>query len=70
MNANRAAAPPVSVPRGATSSGDGIVVGTGQVDVEAYIDFQCPFCRHFELMAAPILDKLLEDRSSASSAIR
>jgi protein-disulfide isomerase len=62
MNANRAAAPPVPVPRGATPSGDGIVVGTGPVDVEAYIDFQCPFCKQFELVAAPTVDKLLEDR--------
>jgi protein-disulfide isomerase len=62
MNANRAAAPPVPVPRGATSDGDGIVVGSGPVDVEAYIDFQCPFCMQFELMAAPTLDRLLEDR--------
>ncbi|HEX4101941.1 MAG TPA: hypothetical protein VHY21_15590 [Pseudonocardiaceae bacterium] len=43
MNANRAAASPVPVPRGATPEGDGIVVGTGPVDIEAYIDFQCPF---------------------------
>ena len=61
MNVNRTA-PPVPVPRGGTPSGDGIVVGTGPVDVEAYIDFQCPFCKQFEVMAAPILDKLLEDR--------
>jgi protein-disulfide isomerase len=62
MNANRAAASSVPVPRSATSEGDGIVVGTGPVDVEAYIDFQCPFCKQFELMAGPILDKLLDDR--------
>jgi protein-disulfide isomerase len=62
MNPNRATAPPVPVPRGATPSGDGIVVGTGPVDVNAYIDFQCPFCKQFELMAAPTLNKLLEDR--------
>ena len=62
MNPNRTAAPPVPVPRGATPSGDGIVVGTGPVEVEAYIDFQCPFCQQFELMAAPTMDKLLEDR--------
>lgn len=43
-------------------SGDGIVVGTGPVDVDAYINFQCPFCKQFELMVAPTLNKLLEDR--------
>jgi protein-disulfide isomerase len=32
------------------------------VNVEAYIDLQCPFCKQLELMAAPTLDKLLEDR--------
>ncbi|MGH4012079.1 MAG: DsbA family protein [Pseudonocardiaceae bacterium] len=62
MNANRAAASSVPVPRGAIPSGDGIVVGTGSVEVETYIDFQCPFCKQFELMAAPTLDQLLEDR--------
>ena len=62
MNPNPTAAPPVPVPRGAASSGDGIVVGTGPVDVEAYIDFLCPFCKQFELAAGAIMDKLLEDR--------
>jgi protein-disulfide isomerase len=62
MNPNPTAAPPVPVPRGAASSGDGIVVGTGPVDVEAYIDFQCPFCKQFELAAAAIMDKLLKDQ--------
>ncbi|MDT7707123.1 MAG: hypothetical protein QOG20_2730 [Pseudonocardiales bacterium] len=60
MTANPAAAPPV--PRGATPAGDGIVVGAGPVEVEAYIDFACPFCKQFELMAGPTLDRLLEDR--------
>jgi protein-disulfide isomerase len=62
MNPNPTAAPPVPVPRRAASSGDGIVVGTGPVDVEAYIDFQCPFCKQFEPAAAAIMDKLLKDR--------
>jgi protein-disulfide isomerase len=29
--------------------------------VEAYIDFQCPFCKQFELMAGSTLDRLLAD---------
>jgi protein-disulfide isomerase len=62
MPASRAAAPPVPVPRGSTPGGDGIIVGAGPVDVEAYIDFGCPFCRQFELMSAPALDQLLADR--------
>lgn len=61
MTVNPAAAPPV-VPRGTTPVGDGIVVGLGPVEVEAYIDFACPFCRQFELMAGPTLDRLLEDQ--------
>ncbi len=62
MNVNGAAAPQVPVPRGATPSCDGIVVGTGPVNVEAYIDFLCPFCKQFELMSASTVDKLLERR--------
>ena len=62
MNLNRTAAPPVPVPRGVTPSGDGIVVGTGPVDVEVYIDFQCPFCKQFELWAGPTLDRLLAEQ--------
>jgi protein-disulfide isomerase len=61
MNANRVTAPPIPIPRGATPDGDGIVVGTGPADVEAYIDFQCPFCKQFEVMAGPTLDRLLHD---------
>jgi protein-disulfide isomerase len=47
------------VPRGVTTELDGIVVGDGPANVEAYIDFQCPFCRQFELSAAATLDSLL-----------
>ena len=63
-SSRRATAP---VARSATSDEDGIVVGSEPVNVEAYIDFQCPFCKQFELMAAPTLDRLLETDSSASS---
>ena len=61
MNANQATAPSIQIPRGANADGDGIVVGTGPVDVEAYIDFQCPFCKQFELMSGPAMDRLLEE---------
>jgi protein-disulfide isomerase len=56
------AAPPIPVPRGSTASGDGVIVGAGPVDIDAYIDFQCPFCKQFEVMAGPTLDKLVGDR--------
>jgi protein-disulfide isomerase len=55
-------APPIPVPRGSTRSGDGVVVGVGPVGIDAYIDFQCPFCKQFEVMAGPTLDKLVGDR--------
>jgi protein-disulfide isomerase len=51
----------VPVPRDCTPSGDGVVVGAGTVAVDAYIDFQCPFCRQFELTAGPTLDTLVAD---------
>ena len=36
-------------------------MGVGAVDIDAYIDFQCPFCKQFELMTGPILDRLVAD---------
>lgn len=48
------------VPRGATDDETGIAVGVGPVDVDAYIDFQCPFCKHFELNSRHIVDRLLD----------
>ena len=53
---------PIPVPKGSTLDRAGIAVGTGPVPIDAYIDFQCPFCRQFEVMARPTLDKLLADR--------
>jgi protein-disulfide isomerase len=48
------AAPP-RVPARTTSTGDGVIVGDGPVAVDAYIDFQCPFCRAFELTSGDAL---------------
>jgi protein-disulfide isomerase len=50
------------VPRGATDDKTGIAVGSGPVDVDAYIDFQCPFCQHFELSSRNVIDRLLDRR--------
>jgi protein-disulfide isomerase len=50
-----AIAAPSRIPAGANDTGDGIVVGTGRVLVDAYIDFQCPFCRMFEEQSGPAL---------------
>ncbi len=46
---------PSRVPATATPGGDGVVVGDGPVLVDVYIDFQCPFCRRFELSAGTAL---------------
>lgn len=58
-NVNPQTAPQIPVPRGVTPDLDGIVVGDGPANVEAYIDFQCPFCRQFEMSAESTLDTLL-----------
>jgi protein-disulfide isomerase len=52
---------PERVPAGAPAEGDGIVIGAGPVTVDAYIDFQCPFCKQFEETAGPTLDRLVAE---------
>jgi protein-disulfide isomerase len=56
---------PSRFPAGATSEGDGVVVGHGPVRVDAFIDFLCPYCRRFELSAGPALARLVADRLAA-----
>jgi protein-disulfide isomerase len=53
---------PSRVPAGANPEGDAIVIGDGQVRVDAFIDFLCPFCRQFELSSAPALAELVADQ--------
>jgi protein-disulfide isomerase len=53
---------PSRIPAGANPEGDGIVVGAGPVTVDAYIDFQCPFCRMFEGQSGPALRRMVADR--------
>ena len=50
---------PGRLPKGTTSEGDAVLVGDGPVRVDAFIDFLCPFCRQFELSAAPALADLV-----------
>lgn len=53
---------PSHVPAGSTPEGDGILVGGGPVRVDVFIDFQCPFCRLFELSSGPTLAELVADQ--------
>jgi protein-disulfide isomerase len=52
---------PTRLPAGATPEGDGIILGDGPVRVDAFVDFLCPFCRRFELSAAPVLSGLVAE---------
>jgi protein-disulfide isomerase len=52
---------PSRLPAGVTGEGDGIMIGSGPVRVDAFIDFLCPFCRRFELSSGPTLDRLAAD---------
>jgi protein-disulfide isomerase len=52
---------PSRVPAGASAAGDGVVVGHGPVQVDAYIDFLCPYCRRFELSSGPALALMVAD---------
>jgi protein-disulfide isomerase len=61
MNAAAGPHAPTQVPAAANPEGDGIVVGTGPVWVDAYIDFLCPFCRQFEEQSGPTLNRLVDD---------
>lgn len=47
---------PTRVPGHTTPGGDGVVVeGGGPVVVDAFVDFQCPFCRAFEMSSGDAL---------------
>ena len=49
------------VPTGATPAGDGVLVGDGPVQVDAYVDFLCLLCKRFELSAESVLAGLVSD---------
>jgi protein-disulfide isomerase len=50
---------PGRLPADVTAEGDGIIIGSGPVRVDAFIDFLCPFCRRFELSSGPTLAGLV-----------
>jgi protein-disulfide isomerase len=52
---------PSKVPAGTNREGDGIVLGSGPVTVDAYIDFLCPFCKRFEEASGPALMRMVEE---------
>ncbi|MFI5976114.1 DsbA family protein [Streptomyces sp. NPDC051452] len=54
---------PSRVPASASPTGDGIVVGAGPVQVDAFIDFLCPFCKQFEEKSGQLLDELVADKA-------
>jgi protein-disulfide isomerase len=54
-------ADPARVPAHTTPEGDGVVAGGGPVVVDAYIDFQCPYCRAFELSSGDALRAMVAD---------
>ncbi|GAA0399948.1 hypothetical protein GCM10009530_59680 [Microbispora corallina] len=55
----RRASVPRHIPAGASTSGDGIVVGAGPVTIDVFVDFLCPFCRRFEETAGPTLHAMV-----------
>jgi protein-disulfide isomerase len=53
---------PSRVPAGATPEGDGVEIGSGPVPVDAYVDFQCPYCRQFEAHSGAQLNELVAEQ--------
>jgi protein-disulfide isomerase len=53
---------PDRVPAHVNDAGDGVVVGDGPIGIDAYEDFQCPFCRMFEEQSGATLRQLIAQR--------
>jgi protein-disulfide isomerase len=52
---------PSQLPAGANAEGDGLVIGHGPVQIDAFIDFLCPYCQQFELSSGSTLARLVAD---------
>jgi protein-disulfide isomerase len=52
--------PIAHVPAGASADGTGIVLGSGPVTIDAYVDFLCPFCKMFEERCGDELDAFVQ----------
>ncbi|HEY2672718.1 MAG TPA: thioredoxin domain-containing protein [Rugosimonospora sp.] len=53
------------VPVHATSDGNGIVISSGKIRVDVYVDFNCQRCKDFESTAGNAIDQLLAARTVA-----
>jgi len=52
---------PDRAPARTTPERDAVLIGEGSVQVDAFIDFLCPYCKRFELSAADVLGKLVTE---------
>jgi protein-disulfide isomerase len=52
---------PPRAPRRTTPEKDGVPLGSGPVVLDAYIDFQCPYCRAFEMSSGDSLRALADE---------
>ncbi len=50
-----------ATPARATANGDGLVVGSGPVTVDVYLDFLCPACKRFEDDAGATMRQMITD---------
>jgi len=50
-----------STPKSATSQADGLVLGSGPVTVDVYLDFRCPVCKAYEGQAGQTLNQYVSD---------
>ncbi|MCW2694198.1 MAG: protein-disulfide isomerase-like protein [Mycobacterium sp.] len=52
---------PPRAPHHTTPEKDGVPLGSGPIVLDAYIDFQCPYCRAFEMSSGDSLRALADE---------